>query len=280
MAQPNEHMPLASFQKWMQYMLLSQGNALPEDQQHLVPEGGGPLVTTIVKNSKRLSANQHLAIYQRSYTARLRDCMAKQFSALEYALGEDLFRAFADEYLQCHPSTHYNLITLGEKFPAFLEANRPDKNEAVKEDWPDFMIELARFEYAINVIFEEQAEENFLPAADDAPDETLQLIPLFYVFDFTFPIRHYHHAFINKQEPELPLPAASYCAVMRYGYKLSIHDINRGQYLLLRQLIAGLTVPEAKAQLLAENAVDPGQLEMYWPLWKQKWIAAGFFRSR
>ncbi len=280
MTPPKAHIPLARVQQWMQYLLLRQGNTLQDHQQHLVPDDNGLLLTDMVKDSKRLSAREHLAIYQRSYTARLRDCMSKQFSALEYALGEDLFRAFADEYLQCHPSTSYNLITLGEKFPAWLEANRPDKDEVVKEDWPDFMIELARFEYAIHIIFEEEAEEDFLPATGDAPEETLQLIPVFHVFAFSFPVRWYYQAFTNKLAPELPAPQESYCAVMRHQYKLSIYDLNRGQYLLLQHLLSGHTIRQAKAQLHNQNTADRSQLESVWPLWKKKWLEAGFFRSR
>ncbi len=274
------HIPLAHVQQWMQYLLLSQGNTLPGDQQQLIPADEGLQLEDIVKNSKRLSARQHLAIYQRSYTARLRDCMSKQFGALEYALGEDLFCAFADEYLLCHPSTHYNLITLGEQFPAWLEANRPDKNEAVKEDWPDFMIELARFEYAINIIFEEEAEENIELATASAPDEALQLIPVFHVFEFKYPIRWYYHAFANKLEPELPLPDQTYCAVLRHQFTLSMHDLNQGQYLLLQYLLQGYTIPQARVKLLHQYAANAEQFDAYWPLWKKNWLDAGFFRSR
>jgi Putative DNA-binding domain len=279
MTHPKTNMSLADVQQWMQYLLLSQSNALQEHQQHLIPEGEAPLLTDIVKDSKRLSAREHLRIYQRSYTARLRDCMSKQFSALEYALGEELFRAFADEYLQCHPSTNYNLITLGEKFPDWLAANRPDKDETLKEDWPDFMIELARFEYAINIIFEEAANENYILATDDTPEETWQLIPVFHVFAFSFPIRWYYHAFTHKREPELPLPAESYCVVLRHQYKLSMADLTREQYLFLQHLISGCTIREAQAQLFAQNTVTPDQWDVLWPVWKRKWMGAGFFMS-
>ena len=68
-------------------------------------------VESLIYDSTRLSAREHLAIYQRSYIARLRDCMAQQFTALAYALGPELFQGFADEYLSACPSTHYNLMT-------------------------------------------------------------------------------------------------------------------------------------------------------------------------
>ncbi len=203
--------------------------------------------------------------------------MAKQFSALEYALGENLFRAFADEYLQQHPSTSYNLISLGENFAAFLEATRPDKNETVKEDWPDFMIEHTQFEYAINIIFEEKGEENYSLATESTHEEALQLISLFYTFDFQFPVRWYYSSFVNKREPELPLPEQSFCAVLRHNYKLFIHDLNYGQFLFLQHLISGYTISRAKHQLITQNAIEPSQLKTFWPVWKKQWIDAGVF---
>lgn len=280
MTSDKAHITLADTQKWMQYLLLSQGHVLPQHQQHLIPAGDVPAVTAIVKGSQRLSAGEHLAIYQRSYTARLRACMSAQFSALEHALGAPLFRAFADEYLQHHPSRHYNLITLGEQFPAFLEAGRPDKDAAVKEDWPDFIIELARFEYAINIIFEEQDEAYTTPALHTTPEALLQLVPLLYVFECKYPIRQYYHAFVNNLAPALPLAKQSYCVVMRHDYKLNMYDINKGQYLLLHHLVNGLTVLEAKQKLSTENIVQAEQLDAYWSLWKKKWIDKGFFMIR
>ncbi|MFT6333479.1 MAG: hypothetical protein ACI86M_000623 [Saprospiraceae bacterium] len=129
------NIPLVNVQKWMQQMLLdpyAKSHQLP--MQPLPSESEEPYLETVIKSSKRLSAKQHLAIYQMSYVARLRNCLAKQFSALEYALGENLFRGFADEYLQQYPSTSYNLIYLGENFATFLEVTRSGKNEAIKED--------------------------------------------------------------------------------------------------------------------------------------------------
>ncbi|MDY8136626.1 DNA-binding domain-containing protein [Aquimarina sp. 2201CG5-10] len=261
--------PLADVQKWIQHSLLH-----PYEQRQRSNE---KILESLIKSSKRLSASKHLAIYQRSYIARLRDCMSKQFSALEYALGEDLFRAFVDEYLQEHPSNNYNLILLGEKFPDYLEKTRPDKNEVTKEDWPDFMIELARFEYTINIIFEEKVEENYILATDKTLEENLQLIPSFYVFDFQFPIKWYYSSFANGNEPELPLPERTYCVIVRHDYKLFFHDINQGQFLFLQYLIAGHTINQTKELFASKNIADLNQVHIFWTMWKKRWIQAGFF---
>ena len=112
---------LKEIQQWMQQALLS-----PYSTQN-------PSTEQVICSSERLSAQQHLAIYQRSYVARLRECMAKQFEALQYALGKELFQQFVDQYLQTYPSKSYTLIHLGKYFADFLEETRPDKNQEEKE---------------------------------------------------------------------------------------------------------------------------------------------------
>ncbi|MBC7863236.1 MAG: putative DNA-binding domain-containing protein, partial [Bacteroidia bacterium] len=125
---------LNSTQQWMQQILMSK---LPPAKEEKVED--------FILPSQRLSARRHLQIYRQSYIARLRECMKKQFEALAYTLGEELFQQFADEYLEQYPSENYSLNNLGEKFPAFLEQTRPDKYVEEKESWIDFMIELAQF---------------------------------------------------------------------------------------------------------------------------------------
>jgi hypothetical protein len=277
----NSNIPLATIQKWLQDSLLDpSGHAKKGSGGSSSSQGEAVPLRSMIKDSKRLSAEGHLAIYQRSYVARLRDCMSKQFTALEYALGDDLFRGFADAYLQEYPSSNYNLITLGEKFPAYLEATRPDQGAETKEDWPDFMIELAQFEYAINIIFEEKGEEDCTLAAADTDESNLQLTPVFHVFQFQFPIRWYYTSFAKKDSPDLPLPHPTFCVIMRHNYQLAIHDLNLGQYVFLNYLIAGKTVAEAKQLLITERGVKQEQLALFWPTWKEQWVEAGFFRVK
>lgn len=265
-------LPLQTIQKWMQESLLNPYKDINEEE-------GSINVDTIVKSSKRLNAEKHLAIYQRSYIARLRDCMSKQFTALAYALGEDLFIAFADEYLHHYPSKNYNLITLGEHFADYLEATRPDKDQQIKEEWPDFMIELAQFEYAINIIFEKKANEEYELVTSNVDDDSLELIPVCYPFQFHFPIREYYTAFANDQNPELPFAGDTFCVILRHEYQLTFHDINPGQFHFLSYLKEGCSITQAKEKLIKNHAVSAEQLEHFWPTWKAYWITKGFFRK-
>ncbi len=268
------NLPLSDFQSWMQHQLLDPSGERSGKSASSI-EG-------IVNDSKRLSAKDHLAIYQRSYIARLRDCMTKVFSALEHALGPDLFEAFADMYLEENPSSSYNLSSLGEKFSDFLAATRPDLHEEVKEDWPDFMIELARFEFSITNLFDQQDPSPFALATATASDENLQLVSLLRVFDFRFPIRAYYSEFVNGGTPLLPNEQRTYCAIVRQqpSFRIALFDLQPAQFHFLRFLQDGLTLQEAVDQLVAVHGTNEEELKEMWKIWRQAWIKAGFLEDR
>lgn len=242
-------------------------------QMALVRRDAASGASEVVNDSSRLTADQHLGIYRRSYIARLRECMKNQFSALNYALGDDLFRMFADEYLGANPSKNYTLSELGRAFPDFLEATRP---KDTGETWPDFMIELARFEFELSGIFDMHAEEDE-PAAEDIPDEELRLVPIFRLFKHRYPVCRYYLEATRKKNPELPFEQESFCAVTRRNYRLGLTELKKGQYLFLERMAAGKTVPQAKKYLLDNCGYESKKLEKVWPEWRDGFIRSGFF---
>jgi hypothetical protein len=72
------------------------------------------------------------------------------------ALGNELFDQFAMAYLQAYPSTSYTLSQLGANFARHLEETRPDRDELAHGEvsWPDFLIDVARLEWAIGEVFD------------------------------------------------------------------------------------------------------------------------------
>lgn len=271
--------PLKDFQQWMQQLLLDpyqQTGVNPDDL--LSNAENAASIEDVICHSEKLTAQEHIAIYQRSYIARLRNCMSQQFSALEYALGEAIFCAFADDYLASKPSHNYNLSFLGAHFADYLENNRPDANEDIKEDWIDFMIELARFEYAIGLLFEEKAEENYQLAAIDTSEEQLKLVPVFALFKFQFPVRKYYHEFKNGKNPALPFGKESYCVVLRHKFKLSIYDLHKEQYDFLCFFKENKNIIETKEWFNSFYKENTVQFEQVWSSWKERWMAAHFFR--
>jgi hypothetical protein len=271
--------PLTNFQQWMQQLLLDPFQQTEIDPRSLLPEPfNASSLEDIIQHSDKLTASEHLGIYQRSYIARLRNCMSQQFSALEFALGEDIFCAFADDYLASRPSSHYNLALLGEKFPEYLHVNRPDAAEEKKEDWIDFIIELAQFEYDLGVIFEQKAEEEYQLADLNSQEDVLALVPICELFKFEFPVRNFYSEFKNGKEPSLPFERESYCVVLRHKFKLAVYDLHKEQYDFLNYLKDGMDVPTAKSRFKEDHKDDAIQFENVWDNWKTRWIEAKIFQ--
>ncbi|WP_298518879.1 DNA-binding domain-containing protein [uncultured Kordia sp.] len=256
----------SEIQQWMQHQLLH-------------PQFAGDY-EAFVKSTSKLSAKEHMRIYQRSYIARLRDCMVAQFPALSHALGRQLFLQFADLYLLEYPSKSYTLGDLGQHFGAFLEETRPDKDAEVKESWPDFMIELANFEFLVNISFDEKADENYQKATAETKEEALQLVPVFHLLKHNFPISEYYKEAVNDRNPELPFAQESYCVLLRRDYRLGLFEIYPIQYHFLAKLKETQSIAQAKQFLINQFKVVGDELENHWQQWKTKWLEEGFFVKR
>src|SRR5258708_7421807 len=158
MATNPEH-NLDAIQRWMQATIMhpagiAEGIASAEARSHVDvrPEEAEAVVT----RSKALTALERLAIYGYAYYARLLDCLREEFPVLKHALGEEVFDAFAAEYLERYPSRSYTLFELGVHFPRFLADTRPDRENEGRSapSWPDFLIDLATLERTFNEVFD------------------------------------------------------------------------------------------------------------------------------
>jgi Putative DNA-binding domain len=258
---------LSQMQNWMQSALIQQNGQIPAAN----PEN-------LINESSRLTAARHLNIYRQSYIARLRECMKNQFSALAYGLGEELFQMFADQYLDVYPSDSYTLNDLGRKFPDFLEETRPDAGQKEKESWIDFLIELARFEYTLSVIFDEHSDEKIELAVESAPDEKLKLVPIFQLFYHSYPVCRYYLDVTRNKAPELPFEKDSYCVVTRNDYRLSLLEIKAAQYHFLERLVKGDSIAKAKEYFVNIYGFNAKKLDNAWKQWRKSFISAGFFR--
>lgn len=260
---------------------MQQALITPHDLGPANPAGlpGPPAVEAVLNHSSRLTAQEHLLIYQRSYVARLRSCMAQQFSALEYALGKDLFQAFADDYLAATPSTHYNLAELGRLFPAYLQTNRPDALHTQKEDWIDFIIELATFEYAISELFDRHVAEDYRLAEAGDADDQIGLVPACGLFQFQFPVNTFYTQFKKGETPDLPFAAVSHCVVVRTNYKLAIYDVQPAHHAFLALLAQGMTAAAAKRLFIQRNNLETNTFARLWSIWRQNWLAHNLLKT-
>src|SRR5262249_18618827 len=155
--------------------------------------------------------------------------MCEQFPALCHALGRDLFRDFARQYLQNCPSQSYTLYALGARFADYLEQTRPDRDAAdeEREGWIDFIVDLARYEYSLFTMFDAPGNEGKTWAKAETDDDRLVLQPCFALHRFRYPVAGYYHQIRHCNAADLPPRQTSYLAIARKDYQLHTFPITQ-----------------------------------------------------
>ncbi|MEM7151955.1 MAG: DNA-binding domain-containing protein [Myxococcota bacterium] len=262
---------LAGTQRWLFESLVFPGRV--DDEQ----------VERRLLASPKLDARARLGIYQRAYILRLCKCLAEQFPALCHALGEELFHDFAREYLWAHPPSSYTLHELGRRFSGYLDHARPDRDlpPAQREDWIDFMVDLARYEFEQFRLFDAPGHEGKPWPTVDTPDERLVLQPAFVLETFRYPVAWYYHQVRAEQDPSFPSARTSHVAIVRKDFMTSTVPLNRVHHVFLSTLRDHGTVGEALQWVAQEQQRSLAEVERSWhDEVRGRWIAAGFFIER
>lgn len=229
-----------------------------------------------------IDAAASLAIYQRSYILRLRLCLAEQFPATRHALGAALFDDFADEYLRDCPSDSHTLYDLGRRFPGWLERNRPDRAlpSDQREDWIDFMVDLADYEYTLFRLFDAPGHAGAWPDAccDDA---TLALQPCLALASHRFPVAAYYHEVRAGRAPAWPRARASHVVVLRRDLQTATYPVTLLHYRFLECIRAGDAIPVALSTIATWTGRDRADVARSWAAdVREPWLRAGFFVER
>jgi hypothetical protein len=279
---------LERLQRWMQAVIthpLGVGTGIASGEARRSINVELDTLETVVSPSRTLSGAERLAIYCRSYHARLLECFETMFPALLHALGHELFNQFALDYLQHHPPRSYTLDHLADAFAQHLAETRPDRDAPPdkRESWPDFIIELALLELAFLKIYDGPGVEGrTLPRMPDilslAPelilDAHLKPVPCLQLFAFRYPVHTYMLAARQDKQPEPPAPLESFVAVTRWNYRVRLYELSAPQYDFLRLLDAQHTVRQAI------NQGDDKQPTLTTIRnWLCDWVTKGFFES-
>lgn len=286
---PDEAHSLARLQRWMQAVIMhpdgvQSGADSLSAREHLDVAA----IEQVIAPSRQLSGEERLAIYGRAYYARLLECLRSVFPCVAKTVGEEAFDDLALGYLQAYPSRSYTLDRLGAEFPQYLEETRPDRDEHGRptESWPDFLIELARLEWAVGEVFDGPgvegeslvtAEALRAVPADRWPLARLVPAPCLRLLALRFPINDFYTALREEVEPEMPEPAETYLALCRREFIVRRHALSRPQYELLAALLAGETVGDSLARAAGASAGDLDDFAADLQRWFQEWTAAGFF---
>ncbi len=234
-------------------------------------------------DSPRMDARAQLAIYQRSYILRLAKCLAEQFPAMVHALGAPLFDDFAREYLAACPSDAYTLYELGRRLPAWLAESRPDRDLAAdeREDWIDFLVDLARYERELFRLFDAPGHEGGVWPTGHEADAQLVLQPCLALAQYRYPVAWYYHEVRHARSPGFPPAHPSYVVIARRNYLTATFPLNPVHYQFLCGLQKLGSVDGALAAVALEFKRPLAQVRDSWHATvRESWMRAGFFIAR
>jgi hypothetical protein len=215
--------------------------------------------------------------------------MREEFPATTHALGEELFDSFAAAYLQQYPSRSYTLCQLGASFPRYLIESRPPREEGDPEvSWPEFLADLAQYEWTFSVVFDGEGVEG-KDILDEAklravpperwPDARLTPVPCLRLLTVRFPVQAYYAAVRNDETPEMPAPAETRLALTRRDYVVRHSTLDGLEYRLLSALVEGKSVADAIEQVAQTSGADLDHLAANLHEWFRHWAASGFFQA-
>jgi hypothetical protein len=258
--------------------------ALPELQAWftramLHPEGSDdghllPVPAALVLPSAALSPDERVDIYRRAYRARLIECLADDYGAVQHALGEDSFDAACREYIDRYPSRSPSLNFYGRAFAAFLRNYAHPASQ--------FASDLAALEWALVEVVHAGAVARLTPEAlANVPSSCwaeARLVPsaTVRVLELGHPANAYFQAFRTGESPAIPGPCWSAVAVYRDGSTLWRMELSRPMHFLLRALDEGRSLGEAIDTAVSEHAVterEAGDVLR----WFRDWVGHGFF---
>jgi hypothetical protein len=251
--------------------------AVMTPESHPLP-AGATAAARVLTAGPRLSALDRLEVYRRAYHARLIECLADDYPALQSALGPEAFDALCRAYIERHPSTGPNLNAFGQHVPAFCRSAEAACPESA------FAADLATLEWAIvEVIHARSAPAVTLEALQAIPidrwaDARLIPTPAFRLLHFAYPVNAYFQSFRQGTTLLVPEPAASSLLVYRSGPTVWRMPLTQPMVLLLEATARGETLGtslECAAAALTDVAEDVAGARVLG--WFRDWVSSGLF---
>lgn len=277
--QPPLPLALAQLQHWFAESITGR---VPIDQAVLaapILNDVGDLERVVV-GGPRLGALGRMAIHQHGYRARLVECLADDYPALQAALGDEAFERLVHGYAERHPSRSPSLNFFGRHVSGFLldsDLGCPWDHRCLSDlarlEWT--LVELVHAEAAPTLSLEHLAS---LPAerwahARFAPSPTAR------VLRFAYPVNTWYQRW--RDGGELEPPDARIAATLVYRHDLHVWrlDLTPAMTNLLEALFAGQPL-SAALEHLAEGIIDADELteaERTVMIWFREWVQGGVF---
>lgn len=200
-----------------------------------------------------LSALRRVAVYRDGYRARLVECLADDYPAVQQLLGEHAFRGLCHDYIR-DVTPGISLNDYGARFAeyCFHRASRhaPFASELGQLEWA-----LVRAVHASDArkLEPDQLAELTL---DDWETASLVPSPTLTLLATVYPVNAYLQAFRDGRAPEPPSPAASWVVVCRSGMDVWRIDLPPHLGKLFARLVAGQPLAETLASAGSVSPAD------------------------
>jgi len=224
-----------------------------------------------------------LSIYADAYLTRLVECLAASFPVLARAIGDEAFAALAVDYLRAVPPSSPNLADLGGRFADHLAATRPE-DSGDSGHWGAFLVDLARFERALEEVFDGPGAEGGAALAPEAlsalspeawASARLVCNPALRLLDFGFPVDDFWGSVRGLDEgttpPSPPAASEQFVALCRREHVVRRLVLEPKEHAWLAGLAQGQSVGAAVAALVGH--LDESALER----WFARWMTEGLF---
>jgi hypothetical protein len=266
---------LRDLQRWLT-SVITHPDGVFEGQ---VSQARSQKLERLIKPGPRLSAALRLQIYCDGYFARLIECLADDYPALCYALGEDTFSSLCRAYIEKHPSRSRSLNYYGAELASFCRTRT--------EAWAAFAADLARLEWSLVEVVHEPAPGGLAPdALAKVPAwrwQTARLLPSssLRLLAFDYPVNDFYQAFREERAPEPPAAAPTATAVYRQGLALWRMGLEPRAALLLKKLLTGAPLAVAVEKLEGRCRAEgtSADLAQLLPQWLGSWVQSGFFEG-
>jgi hypothetical protein len=277
---------LERIQRWMQTVVthpdgISSGMAASEAQALIAVKPGD--LESVITRSHNLAAAERLEVYHNAYFARLLACLREEFPILMQTITEEVFDAFASDYLQRYPSRSYTLSDLGKQFSRYLAETRMEEIDPADElGWEQFVIDLATLEWTYSEVFDGPGVEKDPPyepptlSSEEWLASKLTPVPCLRLLALRFPVHLFYKSARKDPETSPPGPSETFLAITRRDYVVRHVELSAAEHSLLSELVAGSSVGDAIAALSERDDID--NLEGQLAGWFRKWAAEGFFR--
>lgn len=262
---------LADLQEWMSVVVRHPADAAAAFRSKAARRcfpNKAVLAGEVIRPNDRMTVADRLQVYNGAYLARLKEVLAGDFPAVQYAVGEHAFHHLVASYLERRPSRHPNLNQLGRAFPEFVARRRKLAHRA-------FAADLARLERMVSESFDAPEFEPLDTKELEAlvPEQwaaaVLELNPSVRLAAFRHPVNDFYQRFKDEEQPPVPEPGASRVVTYRKGDRVWRMRLTKPMHAVLAAIGRG----EALAQALGRAAgagADVGR-------WFREWSGDGLF---